>query len=202
MSDHKTALAILELGMDIIILNKRALIKKILALHEGTAWDFTRFPLLIDVDKNSPSICSEEKVLEISRILYTAFRGNEKLIVLSEESITQCALLYYEEVEREVSLPLVAGWLIGYPVCYRSTGDGQALSMQRLEKTTLSVVLEDDDTNLVVMEFTAPLCTVSEEDKRRLKCSVDARVEEIIAVTIVEQAKVDRSVEICTSVVL
>ena len=54
-------MAILELGMDIIILNKRALIKKILALHEGTAWDFTRFPLLIDVDKNSPSICSEAK---------------------------------------------------------------------------------------------------------------------------------------------
>ena len=63
------------------------------------------------------------------------------------------------------------------PIYRRRTGS----SMQRLEKTTLSVVLEDDDTNLVVHGVYRTSCTVSEEDKRRLKCSVDARVEEIIA---------------------
>ncbi len=202
MSDHQGALAVLELGMDVLILNKRALKTKLMALHGGATWDFTRFPLLIDVDADLPSFCVEANVKEISRILHNALQVNQGLLTTSKESIALCTLLCYEEVQREVSLPLVAGWLIGYPVCYRSVGDGRALSMQQLEKTSLTIQLENSEMSLVVMEFTAPLCLLEGEGKSKLARSLDARVREVAAISIVALTAVEKSVESHPSVIL
>ena len=196
IKDQVGALAVLELGTDVMILNKHALEQKIMALQSGTAWDFTRHPLLIEVDTDLPTLCSESRVREISHILHGALQGNIELLATSRESVTQCTLAHYEKVEREASLPLLAGWLIGYPVCYRSVGDGRALSMQQLEKVALLV------DHLPVMEFTTPLCLLEGESRSRLESSIETRCREIAAITSVGLATIERSVVSHSSEVL
>ena len=145
------------------------------------------------MDTDLPTLCSESRVREISHS--SRAEGNIELLATSRECDAVHAA-HYEKVEREASLPLLAGWLIGYPVCYRSVGDGRALNMQQLEKVAL---LAD---HLPVMEFTTPLCLLEGDSRSRLESSIETRCREIAAITSVGLATIERSVVSHSSVVL
>lgn len=208
----RITLVVLELGLDRIILNKDMLLQKLELLIEGL-WDNHRHPLLIEVDGPSPLLCTKERREEIVHALKKSFQPTldtlNSLESMTEDlvSVIPSTLQDCETLEREVSLPFVAGWLIGYPVCYRSVRSGEALNMQELEKISYIIQISPA-IRLSVMEFTVPSamlcetlesCIILRYEEMRVNAQMGASVQLLGSLS---KIKVERSCQCYPSVVL
>lgn len=168
--DGSDNVALIQLGLDMILIRTRVLLNKIEALQKTPShWEKHALLVNIDLRENTdpsihlPSILSENEVNLIASTLLASFEPLVSLMPsIPAPSSTNSRIDCYE-LQQEIELleaiagyPFVVGWLLGYPCIYRSTRAENLLSMLPLQKVSIIGAVPSGGGHVDLAEFTVP----------------------------------------------
>lgn len=166
-SHYREVLCIVKLAVDVILVGKDALFRKLGNISEN---NWTGTPFIVDCDGDSVQLCTTERLYRINQNLSIAFGSSLQTYGIQLFSFEDC-----EELGN-TGFSFIAGWLLGYPCIYLTSGNcghPSCLSFLSLVKFTLRLA------KVNIQEFTIPSLLLEQETDGEdiLKSALSYRVE-------------------------